>query len=178
MMQNDNTLQLYRVELVSATDMIAQAGDTKLTARRCNDESQVWHVTSYQREYGGMWRQDKPSWDYSGTISKLKASLRHDLRQAAAPAKSSSPLTQYSECAACSGELEEHGELHGVAICSECEAVHGETNEVFQIINLSEFSEGDIPADRTRYFDITLYDQRYRCHGWFDPLTKKVTQFG
>lgn len=86
-------------------------------------------------------------------------------------------MTEYTECVACSGELEET-ENPGIAICSVCQGFHGDVPEALKYVDVDAWAPDGVPTDRTRYFDITLRDQKYRVHGWFDPVTRKVVQFG
>jgi hypothetical protein len=89
----------------------------------------------------------------------------------------------YKQCVACNGELVP---VDGTVMeCSRCGGLHGafDSYEATKQYVIPEFYEGKDVESRFsygRYFDFTYMDngKLNRTHGWFDPVSKKVLQFG
>jgi len=67
-----------------------------------------------------------------------------------------------------------------VAKCSDCGGLLGTFASVEDLQECAGlelvFDASDVPADRTRYFDVDVDGER--SHGFFNPATGRVTQFG
>lgn len=85
------------------------------------------------------------------------------------------------ECPACSGKRHDATELIRVYRCKRCGAIFGECylGDSYRLV-LPYWAEADVPAERTRYFDLmTLGGEGIqRRHGWYDPETRRITQTG
>ena len=94
-----------------------------------------------------------------------------------------------SFCAACSGRLhpvKKDGTTKtetytGLFACDRCGGLHGEMyrGEAPTVVNINRMSSRQ-DTDGGRYFNLALLGSEgvRHVHGWFDPATKLVLQFG
>lgn len=87
----------------------------------------------------------------------------------------------YEICPACSGVLgviESYPlESFEVLKCRDCGGICGEVSrEVLAKYVRTNYMQAN--TDNPKYFDFIIKETNQRVHGWFDPETKKVVQFG
>ena len=107
----------------------------------------------------------------------LAGALRHLYETVPAP-KPAPPA-----CRACNGPLVAIPTATPgtqLARCQSCEGLHGRfqrRRDALQWVNLDRMTER---ADRTLYFDLEYPDgaERRRTHGWYNPDSLEVVQFG
>lgn len=85
-------------------------------------------------------------------------------------------------CPACSSKrVAIDPRVVGVYTCRQCEALFGSCylGSSYALVK-PWFSKADVPAERTRYFDLECLgsDGITRRHGWYDPATGLITQVG
>ena len=97
------------------------------------------------------------------------------------------PETEMTDqtCTACNGDLEALGPngLEPIAKCADCGGLHT-LRPIFKgalPINLFHMQVEE-PGDELRYFDLQWIDGHagtlQRSHGWYDPDTLNVVQYG
>lgn len=92
-------------------------------------------------------------------------------------------MIKLHECRACSSTEFKKGPTAKFKTCLHCGGVfgHGSPEEIAKVITLEfctpeeERESGDFGL---RFFDIEIVGTDTSCHGWFNPRTKKVHQFG
>ena len=66
--------------------------------------------------------------------------------------------------------------------CGCCGGLIGDCSEGWFYRNVDRgWADSDVPPERMRYFDLVVDygdEGRKRVHGWYDPETKRVCQFG
>jgi len=84
-------------------------------------------------------------------------------------------------CPGCGSTRGSETETAQVYRCAKCGAVHGTCykGDASRFV-LLQFAREAVPAEVLRYFDLTLLGSQgiERTHGWYDPATKLVHQFG
>ena len=92
--------------------------------------------------------------------------------------------TETFECRACSNTEFKPGPTTHFRACTYCGGLtgFGTANQIAKVITL-EFctpEEGKATGDfGLTFFDITITgEKKTSCHGWFNPSTKMVHQFG
>ncbi len=83
-------------------------------------------------------------------------------------------------CRSCSNGRRNKKIGAGVYQCGKCGALYGTCylGDSYEYV-LPHFSREEVPADRTRHFDFTTIGSTVgRRHGWFDPVTRLITQTG
>jgi len=84
------------------------------------------------------------------------------------------------ECRACSSTEFRVGPTKQFKACLHCGGLHGRgtAKEIAEVITL-EFAKKEVDARCLQFFDVEITSgNATSCHGWFDPITKKVHQFG
>lgn len=93
----------------------------------------------------------------------------------------SAKLETVPSCPACSHTKGFTVKMASVYECGACHALYGHCylGDSYGYV-LPFFAEASVPAERQRYFDFeTLGSQGVgRRHGWFDPMTRRITQVG
>jgi len=90
-------------------------------------------------------------------------------------------MREYKSCVCCSGSLVSSplsSPSVDVTQCANCGGVHVESPSriaALDIVNFNMWHTDTSDQDQT-YFDITWPDNR--VHGWFNPNSRMVTQFG
>ncbi len=84
-------------------------------------------------------------------------------------------------CPACSHK-KGHEVKPFVYTCGACDAIfsdHIYLGDSYSFV-LPQWAEGEVPAERTRYFDFTCLGSQgvTRRHGWYDTATRKIVQVG
>jgi hypothetical protein len=68
-----------------------------------------------------------------------------------------------------------------VFTCADCGGLVGDCylGDSYSLV-LPYWAEGDVPAERQRYFDLTCLGSNglTRRHGWFDTETRRIVQVG
>jgi hypothetical protein len=87
--------------------------------------------------------------------------------------------TMYTECPAC-GCSDFTTDKNGMNTCDGCNAIFGEFKSLAETRNYvyQRWFKGDKEPDHTVYYDFTYMNGKKRTHGWFDPITKTITQIG
>ena len=78
-----------------------------------------------------------------------------------------------SECSACGGNLAPITDW--ASLCDECGGLHATERAIPALVRVDEAMLAG--ARNERYFDITRSNGE-RVHGWFDVLSRRVTQYG
>jgi hypothetical protein len=90
-------------------------------------------------------------------------------------------MSSYPACPACSSVRREATQYPEVFTCRKCEAVYGDCylGDSYAFV-LPRWAPADIPSERCRYFDFMTVGSVgiERRHGWYDPVTKLITQTG
>lgn len=90
-------------------------------------------------------------------------------------------MNQPFECRACSCTETKPGPTRAFVTCANCGGFFGRgtKDEIHQVV-VFHWAEEEVPFDALRFFDVefTGPDSANNCHGWFDPSTKRVHQFG
>lgn len=94
----------------------------------------------------------------------------------------------YATCPGCSGATDPVENAPGVRRCQDCEGIVGETDRstARRFVDLGKWApgidEGEVRADALKtseYFDFTFPGpDPVRVHGWYDPASRGVVQFG
>lgn len=122
-------------------------------------------MLNYQEAWG--------EWDAAREKEREKEKLA-----AMAPSKA---FYSYCPCCGCSDQM---GYKNEWLLSCNCGALFGDApnrRAILEIVCLGAMSNGSM--EKARYFDFRYRDIRLdhgmnRTHGWFDPVTKKVLQFG
>ena len=94
-------------------------------------------------------------------------------------------------CRACNAEITDQDQDRGYAVngrkivgivtCSHCGGVQGECylGESYTIVR-NAFADDEVPFEQTRYYDFTVIGSNgiARRHGWFDTVSRRITQVG
>jgi len=80
------------------------------------------------------------------------------------------------ECPACSGEGKIEGSVYRCTVCDGVFGYYLHKSDVEQHV-FFRFAKNEVEPGKLRYFDFTLLNGD-RVHGWYDPETKLVHQFG
>lgn len=83
------------------------------------------------------------------------------------------------KCTACSGTLKAEGRVKRCRKCGGLHIDHIYMGDVYAHVKLGTLVDPPDGAD-LRYFDITYVgsDGLHRAHGWYDPQTLLVAQYG
>ncbi len=81
-------------------------------------------------------------------------------------------------CPGCGGRPGKATAVPSVRHCQGCGGIFGSCTaaEGLQLVR-SEWAQGEA-AQRAVSFDLTITDGGGRRHGWFDPVTRRITQTG
>ena len=93
--------------------------------------------------------------------------------------------TATSNCPACSAaNYSADHDSKGVCTCRECGGIYTTrpiyTGESYEYVLHTHWATGDVPSERTRYFDLVHFGSAAptRVHGWYDTKTRAVVQIG
>lgn len=86
-------------------------------------------------------------------------------------------------CPGCGSRGAQRSRVRGIWQCDRCGGLISfapiSYNAARQVVHLSEMQAD---CAEPQYFDLAIRERgtgtTYRTHGWFDPQTKKVVQFG
>src|SRR5262245_32104865 len=87
-----------------------------------------------------------------------------------------------TSCPGCSGEVMGMGGYPNVGVCMSCDGIVGNFGSLADSEKFVSFTKPMSDADEgSKYFDFS-YDfangMKDRVHGWYDPKSKAVTQYG
>lgn len=172
-----------------ALDRWARESENELAARGgvTHNPGPAYHRREARR-YGKLLKGDLKA-GHRGAAGYWQGALSAEAASVAAGGVMQNPL-EYTECPACSAK--ERRRYHatkfpGVYVCGRCGGIYGlaTLDEVGQIVK-PEWAPKDTPPEQWVYYDFTYPLPKPdkegrtwgRMHGWFDSVTKKITQTG
>lgn len=147
-----------------------------LISARLNHENEMLIALS-----GSVTSDTRLSPEFREFKQGLSNFMYHELRDEAQPAPAPKIVRMHDHCPGCDHDHAEELQ-RGLFRCVKCAALYGACTraEAEQYVRISNLVDGDF--DGARYFDLMVRRSNatmsHRIHGWYDPASRNVLQYG